>query len=164
MSTYTYQKIDSSHESKVREFLQIHWGSPKMVISSGIYNCDQLPGFVCFDIDTIVGLVTYSMDGGECEVISLDSIVEGQGIGTKLMSLVEEEATESNCNRVYLVTTNDNLHALKFYQKRGYELVKIHRNAVEKARKIKPQIPLIGNDGIPIRDEIELEKKIMPDS
>ncbi|MFP3471139.1 GNAT family N-acetyltransferase, partial [Micrococcus sp. SIMBA_144] len=69
----------------------------------------------------------------------------------------------SGCSRITLITTNDNLAALKFYQKRGFVMTAIHRNAVEKARKIKPEIPLIGNDGIPIRDEIQLEKAVTSD-
>jgi hypothetical protein len=61
----------------------------------------------------------------------------------------------ANCKR--LITTNDNLNALRFYQKRGLALVAVHRNALEESRRIKPEIPLIGSDGIPLRDEIELE-------
>jgi hypothetical protein len=61
----------------------------------------------------------------------------------------------ANCTR--FATTNDNLNALRFYQKRGFVLVSVHRNAVIKSRQLKPEIPLTGNDGIPLRDEIELE-------
>jgi ribosomal protein S18 acetylase RimI-like enzyme len=59
-----------------------------------------------------------------------------------------------------LITTNDNLQALKFYQKRGFRLMEICQNAVEEARKIKPEIPKVGYYGIPIVDEILLEKRI----
>lgn len=83
---------------------------------------------------------------------------EGKGIGTLLVQAVEEHAWQHRCTVVSLITTNDNLHALKFYQKRGYYLVEILQNAVERARAVKPEIPLIGNDGIPIRDEIRLQK------
>ncbi|MCG0275770.1 MAG: hypothetical protein L5655_06315 [Thermosediminibacteraceae bacterium] len=51
---------------------------------------------------------------------------------------------------------------MKFYQKRGFLLVAVHRNALEQARKLKPEIPLIGIDGIPLRDEIELELPLEP--
>jgi GNAT superfamily N-acetyltransferase len=74
-----------------------------------------------------------------------------------LINAVVEEARKRNCTRIFLITTNDNLNALGFYQKRGFELVAIHRGAVNESRKIKPGIPLMGNDGIPLRDEIELE-------
>lgn len=66
-------------------------------------------------------------------------------------------AKRDGLTRVVLFTTNDNLHALRFYQKRGFDMVQIHRNAVEQARTLKPEIPLIGMDNIPLRHEIELE-------
>jgi DNA-3-methyladenine glycosylase I len=60
--------------------------------------------------------------------------------------------------RIWLITTNDNIDALRFYQKRGYEMKTVHRYAMEVSRKTKPQIPFEGKYGIPIRDEIEMEK------
>jgi len=74
-----------------------------------------------------------------------------------LINAVVEQARGRKCRRVWLVTTNDNLHALAFYQKRGFELVAVHRGAVNESRKIKPVISLIGMHNIPLRDEIELE-------
>lgn len=143
------------------DFFTEHWGSPEMVISSGIYDCSLLDGFaVVEERDKIVGLITYIIENNECEIISLDSIQEGKGIGTLLVKEVENLASNKNCKLVKLITTNDNLLALKFYQKRGFLLSKIINNAVEKARKLKPEIPLIGNEGIPIRDEIELVKEL----
>lgn len=92
--------------------------------------------------------------------MSLDSLRESQGIGTALMEAVKKVALEAGCCRIWLITTNDNLHALRFYQKRGFVLVAVHRGAVTASRKIKPEIPLMGADGIPIRDEIELERDL----
>jgi RimJ/RimL family protein N-acetyltransferase len=62
--------------------------------------------------------------------------------------------------RVWLITTNDNTAALRFYQRLGFDLVALHRDAVDAARSIKPSIPLVGNDGIPIRHELELELRL----
>jgi len=140
-------------------FFQAHWGTTEMVISSGIYDCSQLQGFTYLNENqAIIGLITYVLRGKECEIISLDSTEEGRGIGTLLVQAVEERARQHNCTVMSLITTNDNLHALKFYQKRGYYLVEIIQNAVERARALKPEIPLIGYEGIPIRDEIKLQK------
>lgn len=144
---------------KIIEFFNFHWGSTKMVISSGVFDCSILDGFTIINKeDQIIGLVTYIIKDNECEIISLDSLEEGKGIGTSLVQKVERVACQNNCERLKLITTNDNLLALKFYQKRGFQLSKIHKNAVQRAREIKPEIPLIGNNGIPLRDEIELEK------
>jgi hypothetical protein len=60
------------------------------------------------------------------------------------------------------VTTNDNLGALRFYQRRGLRLVALHVGAVAESRRLKPSIPEVGHDGIPIRDELELELELRP--
>jgi len=104
-----------------------------------------------------VGLVTYRIDGGECEIVSLDSAVEGAGVGSALLDAVKTLAVYVPCKRLWLVTTNDNVSALRFFQKRGFRLVAVHRNALDESRKLRPDIPLIGSEGIPLRDEIELE-------
>ncbi|MFC0189590.1 GNAT family N-acetyltransferase [Fictibacillus aquaticus] len=145
----------------VVEFFVTHWGSPEMVISTGVFDCSLLEGFAAVNEEgQIQGMVTYHIEKHECEIISLDSIAEGKGIGTSLVKKVEEAAQEKKCTALKLITTNDNLNALKFYQKRGFFLSKLLPNAVSEARKLKPQIPLVGNDGIPIRDEIELKKQL----
>jgi len=151
--------IEDLPKTKIIEFFKLHWGSTEMVISSGVYDCSALDGFAAVnEVDKIIGLITYIIKYNECEIISLDSIEEGKGIGTTLVQEVENLAIKKKCELLKLITTNDNLLALRFYQKRGFILSQIINNAVEKARKLKPEIPLIGNDGIPIRDEIELIK------
>ena len=158
MQIFTTKDIDK--KSLLDSFIT-NWGSPQMVISSGTYNCSELDGFVMLDDEMkIMGLITYYILKNECEIISLDSMEENKGIGTKLLEKVEVMAKTVECNKVKLVTTNDNLRALKFYQKRDYVLSNIYYNAVLAARKIKAEIPLIGDHGIPIRDEIELMKLI----
>lgn len=154
-------KINQLLREKVRAFFEAHWGSPQMVISSGVYDCSNLDGFAVLNkYEEITGLITYIVTEHECEIISLDSIDEGKGIGTFLVQEVETFAASEGCEVLKLVTTNDNLNALKFWQKRGFTLSKVLCNAVEKARKIKPSIPMVGYEGIPIRDELLLEKTI----
>lgn len=145
--------------TKLAEFFRRRWGSTKMVIASGIYECTELAGFGVLDEEgEIVGLITYVLRGDECEVTSLDSLRERQGLGTALLEKVEQVALENGCRVLRLTTTNDNLPALRFYQKRGFVLHRLLPGAVERSREIKPEIPLLGVDGIPIRDEIELVK------
>jgi len=88
------------------------------------------------------------------------TISPGIGIGTLLIKAVAQVAREAGCKRLWLITANDNLDALRFYQKHGYTLVAVHRHAVDAARQLKPGIPLIGDDQIPLHDEIELEMLI----
>ncbi|AZR72067.1 acetyltransferase [Anoxybacter fermentans] len=140
------------------KYVSENWGSSKIVSRGKVHQVEELPALIAKTLDgEYVGLLCYRIDSDECEVVVLESLKENCGVGTALMERVQSIAKEARCKRVWLITTNDNLHALKFYQKRGYSLVAVYRNAVEEARRFKPQIPLIGNDGIPVRDEIELE-------
>ncbi|GGH77157.1 ribosomal protein S18 acetylase RimI-like enzyme [Pullulanibacillus pueri] len=153
--------VKDIEKQKLTDFFRKHWGSPEMVISTGIYQCDTLDGFAAMtDNNHIIGLITYILREKECEIISLDSLEENKGIGTRLMAQVEREVRLKGCQTVKLVTTNDNLHAVGFYQKRGFKIVGIFVNAVEKARKIKPQIPQVADNGIPICDELLLKKQL----
>jgi len=99
----------------------------------------------------------YRIEGDQCEITTLNSLVEKEGIGASLIDAVRDVAVAARCKRLWLITTNDNTAALHFYQKRGFVLAALHPNALEKSRKLKPEIPLTGIDGIPLRDEIELE-------
>jgi len=142
---------------RLRQFWKENWGDEFVVAHGVIYYPDTLDGFIALDDDEWAGEITYAFSGSDCEIVSLDSLREGQGIGTKLITAVVEEARTRNCERVFLITTNDNLNALGFYQKRGFQLVKINRGALIETRKLKPDIPVIGANNIPLRDEIELE-------
>jgi GNAT superfamily N-acetyltransferase len=107
-----------------------------------------------------VGLITYRFGADDCEIVTFNSLIEGQGIGTALIDAVKAVAVEENCTRMWLITTNDNMQALRYYQKRGFRLVAVYPSALDESRKIKPEIPLFGKDGIPLRDEIELEMSL----
>ncbi|HLG79248.1 MAG TPA: GNAT family N-acetyltransferase [Ktedonobacteraceae bacterium] len=142
----------------VKDFVLQHWGAPTMVVHGVLYTMDELPGLVALsENEEVVGLLTYTIQGQSCEIVSLDSLRPREGIGGILVQTVVQHARELGCTRLWLITTNDNLNALRFYQKRGFVLSALHRNAVEQARTLKPQIPLLGNDDIPLRDELELE-------
>jgi N-acetylglutamate synthase-like GNAT family acetyltransferase len=137
-----------------------HWGSARTVSRGHVYQADELPGFVALEKDKPTGLLTYKISGKECEITTMNSVVEGKGAGSALVEAVKKTASEAGCKRLWLITTNDNTHALHFWQKRGFLIKAIYVNALEKSRKLKPEIPLIGNDGIPLRDEIELEMSL----
>jgi DNA-3-methyladenine glycosylase I len=92
--------------------------------------------------------------------VTLDSLREGVGIGSALIDSVKKHAMNVGCERLFLVTTNDNVYSLRFYQKRGFKLVRVNPGAADRAREKKPEIPKKGYFGIPIHDEIELEYKL----
>jgi GNAT superfamily N-acetyltransferase len=134
-----------------------HWGDPLVVAHGKVYHPHTLPGFVAILKGNRVGLLTYALEEESCEIVTINSTKPGIGIGTLLIKAVTQAAREAGCKRLWLITTNDNLHALRFYQKRGFRLLTVHRHAVDAARQLKPSIPLIGDDQIPLHDEIELE-------
>nr|WP_205093072.1 GNAT family N-acetyltransferase [Thalassobacillus pellis] len=152
---------DQVGKEQISDFFIRQWGDSKMVTSSGIYHCDMLDGAAIVNDDgEILGLLTYVILESECEIISLDSKIENHGIGSMLILEIETIARRRKFPIIKLITTNDNLHALGFYQKRGYRITDIYVDAVDKARKIKPDIPLYASNGIGIRDEILLEKHL----
>jgi len=149
--------VNKDDHDWVAGILEEYWGSARMVTRGKVFNADKLSGFVAVQEDRLAGLVTYRIDTTECEIGSINSLVEGMGIGSALVEAVRVTAKEAGCRRLRAITTNDNMKALRFWQKRGFTLAAVYPNAIEQSRKLKPEIPLIGNDGIPIRDEIELE-------
>jgi len=122
-----------------------------------IHEIKQLPGFIAHNSSDRLGLLTYLISNGDIEIVTLDSLVENIGVGTALISQARSLAEQAACQRIWLITTNDNMPALHFYQKKGFHLVAVHQNALDYSRTLKPEIPLIGLEGIPLRDEIELE-------
>jgi N-acetylglutamate synthase-like GNAT family acetyltransferase len=105
-------------------------------------------------------LLTYRIEGKAREIVTIDSTSKGEGIGTALIHSVRDVAKGKGCRKLWLVTTNDNLEALGFYQRRGFHLVALYPNALEASRKLKPQISMKAANGIPIRDELELQHEL----
>lgn len=146
----------------IREELRKHWGDAGIWSIGRRYQADQLPGFIATDESTNnepIGLVTYCIhEGGyQGEIVTLSSRREDAGVGTTLLTTAVNAIRATGCARALLTTTNDNLRALGFYQKRGWRLAALHKGFVDEARKRHPVIPEIGMHGIRVRDEIELE-------
>lgn len=154
---FEIRPLNDGDKEWVDALLTEHWGSSRIVTRGQVHQADALPGFVAVEGDRRVGLVTYKLRYVECEIITLNSLDEGKGVATGLIGAVEGVAAAAGCQRIWLITTNDSTPALRFYQKRGFELVAIYRNALDRSRMLKPEIPKTGLDGIPIQDEIELE-------
>ncbi len=151
------RRLTQADLPQLEQFWEEHWDAPFVVAHETIYYPHQLSGFVAEDDSEWVGLITYMHSGRSTEIVSINNLREGQGIGSTLIAAVVEEARLHGSTRVWLITTNDNMHALRFYQRCGFALVAVYPGAVNRARLLKPSIPLIGFDGIPLRDEIELE-------
>ena len=152
-----YISVNPQNRAAVTAFISEHWLTTETIIRGNVVDMTQVDGIVGMDGEEIAGLVTYTIEGDTCEITSLNSLKEGVGIGSSLIVRVLETARREHCRRVIVVTTNDNIGAIRFYQKRGFDMARFSHNALDISRRLKPEIPLIGEDGIPLRHEIECE-------
>lgn len=158
----TRHEIQDADRDEVAEFIQEHWFS-KVVMSGGrSFYPHQERGFLERRDDRLIGLLTYRVEDGAMEILTLNATLEGKGIGSSLMLNAIDGARGEGCDRIWLTTTNANLRAIAFYQRLGFRLVAINVGAVDEARKIKPQIPKTGERGIPIHDEVVMELALQP--
>lgn len=166
LAVFSIAPLTQADRPWVVRILVEHWGSTRVVSRGKIHPADRLPGFVAvagesaagFEPGERIGLVTFDIRDQDCEIVSLDSLVEGIGVGSQMIEQVERTARAAGCRRLWLITTNDNTPAIRFYQKRGLRIAAVHVGALDLSRRLKPEIPLLGMDGIPLRDEIEFEK------
>lgn len=156
MLTVDFIAITPQNRQLALDYIRAQWQATRMVIRGKVVDLADSEGFIAWD-DEVAGLVTYVIEGGTCEITLLDGARQGIGIGTALINLVIEQAKAKGCHLLKLITTNDNINALRFYQKRGFDMARLYRNALDVSRRLKPGIPLIGENGIPLRHEIEFE-------
>ncbi|MEE9607621.1 MAG: GNAT family N-acetyltransferase [Myxococcota bacterium] len=141
----------------VRERVEKVWGSPTVVSRGRVHRPETLPGLAALRGGGRVGLLTYRVEDRSCEVVTLQAVIEGVGIGSALLEALGREGRARGWQRIWLVTTDDNARAIRFYEARGFRRVAVHRDAVAKSRELKPEIPERARDGTPIRDELEFE-------
>jgi GNAT superfamily N-acetyltransferase len=148
--------IAAGDRAWVDAFVCDAWGGPTIVSRDHEHLVSGLDGFVAEQHGEAAGLVTVFAERDACEVVTLNSIVQSRGVGQALMAAAAEYARGRGCRTLWLCTTNDNTRALRFYQMLGMRIVAWRGGEIDEQRRTKPSIPLRGNDGIPIRDEIEL--------
>ncbi len=137
-----------------------HWGLP-IVSTHRTYMPGDVHGLVWRDEWAAVqGLITWHVEDDWAEIVTVDAFQHGRHIGGWLLDGAEAELRRRGVNRATIVTTNDNLRALGFYVRRGYRLVKIALDDMDRVRSLKPHVASEGQDGIPLRDMLELEKDL----
>jgi len=155
-------EICDTDRAEIADFIERHWGSKISMSHGRAFYPHQEKGYVERRDGTIVGLLTYHLDEGGMEILTLNSTLEGAGIGSSLMLNVIEEARKNGCQKIWLTTTNDRLRVIDFYQRLGFRMTAINLSVVDEARKVKPQIPVVGERGVPIHDEVVMELAIEP--
>lgn len=141
----------------LRRFVAEQWGEPGVVSRGRLWTGDTLEAVAAKRDGETIGVVSWREDGERWELTTVNALVEGKGVATALIEAVAGLARGAGIDRVWLITTNDNTDALRFYQRRGFRLKALHAGAIAESRRLKPAIPEFGEHGIPIRDEIELE-------
>jgi len=146
----------------VRATIRERWGDEIAVGRGRVWTPHELPAMVAVDDSgERVGLATYVVEGSIAELVTLDALRAGVGVGRRMVEAVAAAARAAGAERLLVLTTNDNLVALRFYQRTGFRMAELRPGAVDESRaRLKPSIPVTGNDGIPLRDEIDLVRDL----
>ncbi len=158
----TRSLMSDGDREEVAAFIEHHWHSRKVMSSGKAYYPHEERAIIERRDGVIVGLLTFRCEPDGMEILTLNSTLEGQRIGSSLMLDAIEIARREGIERIWLTTTNDNTRALSFYQRLGFRLIEVRLGVVDEARKVKPQIPEIGYLGVPIHDEWVIELHIKP--
>jgi N-acetylglutamate synthase-like GNAT family acetyltransferase len=156
------RRADLDDEAWIRALMKERRHGETVAAHGRLYEPATLPAFVAVEgLIEPVGVLTYMLEGGACEIVTLDSIREGIGVGSLLIGAVLALARDVGCERLWLVTTNDDERALGWCRRHGFRQVAVHPGAVARSRELKPSIPLHSDAGVPIVDEIELEIQLV---
>ena len=147
----------SADNKWLEELMNRDWGGLPLVIRGKKFYPSQLDGIIAENENGIAGFLFYEVRDKDCEIIVFEVFDKFKGTGTSILDNLKEVAKDKKCQRIYLMTTNDHLDALRFYQKRGFHICGIHIDSVKNSIKIKPTIGMIGDHDIPVRDEIDFE-------
>jgi ribosomal protein S18 acetylase RimI-like enzyme len=149
--------VEAGERGWLRQTLAARWGGVEVVGRGRSWRPGELPALLAVaDDGERLGIATYDVDGAAAELVTLDALVPGRGAGRALIEAAAAAAREAGALRLVVMTTNDNLRARRLYQRAGFRLAALRPGAIDSARERKPSIPLTGNDGIAIRDELDL--------
>jgi len=151
------KKIIDKDKAWLKKVSLEEYGGEFCVFLGRKFYIEDLEGFYLEDESKKLGLITYEIRDNLCEIMTFNAFSKFQGTGTKLLKKVIQETKNKKLNKIIVRTTNDNLDALRFYQRRNFKIVRIYKNIIDRDRTLKPAIPKIGDYKIPMQDAIELE-------
>ncbi len=162
MSMFSIRKKSPQDTGWISTLMIESWGSDVVVLQGRMLRPAELSAFIAEQNGERIGLITYQLKGNACEIITLNSLQPGLGIGTALIDAVKQAAETAGCDALILYTTNDNTSSLQFYQKYGFCLEELIKDGIAPDRKLKPEIPMKAENGIPIRDYLLLKMSLKP--
>lgn len=145
----------------VEELLDTQVGGRRQARLGEVIDVCTAGGLVAVEGGEIVGVATEDLGAGVTEllVLAVAPRHQGRGLGGRLLEATVAQASARGSRLLWLVTTNDNLDALRLYQRHGFRLAELHPGAVDESRRgLKPDIPETGQHGIPLRDELVLHR------
>ncbi|MBD8891374.1 GNAT family N-acetyltransferase [Roseibium litorale] len=148
------RRTSEEDRNTIRKLLTERWAGPEMLLDGEMIDASSLPGFIAYSGADVAGLVTVIKREDEWEILTLDSLSRWKGTGTLLLDALVEEARGAGVKRMTVRTSNDNLDAFRFYQRRGFRFERIAQGVIDRERSKKPEIPTRGDYGIPIHDEV----------
>jgi GNAT superfamily N-acetyltransferase len=140
-------------------FLREHWRATTMAVHGELIDAAVLPALIAGNRQ---GLATWRRLGADAELVSINAVPAGAGVGTALIEALAARLRAEGCARLWLTMMNANLSGLRFYQRRGFRLLLVRPGAVDEARRLKPSIPMVGEYGIPMHDELDLCRVLDP--
>ena len=153
-------RFEAADAAFIEEQWRRLWGLPVISLDRE-YQPTDVEGLVCLDDrGAPQGLVTWHVEGDRAEIVTVDAFEQGRHVGGRLLNGAEEELRRRGVGQATIRTTNDNLRAIAFYVRHGYRIVAVHLDAMERVRQLKPEVPETGQDGLPLRDAIELAKEL----
>lgn len=138
------------------------FSSPLIYSAYRMFDTNTLPALVARRGGKLCGLACYRIDRDECELVAFLTTQRSIGVGSAMIAALRALAVSHGCRRLFLTTSNDNLAAMRFYQKRGFRFARVHQGSMDEGRKLIPSIPLQGHHGIRMRDDIEFEMALPP--
>jgi GNAT superfamily N-acetyltransferase len=152
--------VQAEDREQIRALMIRDWGGEPLIVHGNSYYPSAMPGLLLFCEGSLQGFLFYDSQDAFYEIIALEVFTKFQGGGTQLLEAFKTLALKEGCTTLKVMTTNDNLDALRFYQRRGFTLTEIALNAADQARQLKPTIPLVGDHNIPLQHELILEMKL----
>ncbi|MGW5369303.1 GNAT family N-acetyltransferase [Streptomyces sp. NPDC004009] len=150
------KRIATSDWPVLLPLLTERWGAPFIIKHHTRFQLDGVSGLMAIRDDAVLGLLTWVDSGSEAELLTLDALTRRLGVGGSLLDAFMEDARPAGFRRVLATVTNDQLTGMKLLQRRGFRIDTVRRGAVDAARKVKPQIPDVGEAGIAVHDELDL--------
>jgi GNAT superfamily N-acetyltransferase len=154
------REVHEDERPWLAETLREAWAGEAVLGRGREWRPAALPALVAVDGSEPVGVATWTVERDTADLVTLNALVDGRGIGRLLIDAVARAARDAGARHLRAMTTNDNLRALRLYQRAGFRLVELRPGAVDEARLRKPSIPTVGDDGVPIRDELDLMREL----